>query len=106
MLRHRIAHNATVRSPATESSFVYQMAYSVPAVRFRVPFDQNDRSQRCSNSIGLTSGKLAEFDWGPMVPSLAKTEVIPGESVAVIDRLSCCYICYIRSGEMTHLVEG
>ena len=105
-IRHRIAHNATVRSPATESSSVNQMAHTVLAVRFRVPFEQDDRSQWCSNSIGLTNGKLAVFDWGPMVPSPAKTEVRPGESVAVIDRLSCCYICYIRSGEMTHLVEG
>ncbi len=49
-----------------------QKAQSVPAVRFRVPFDRNDRSQRCSNSIGLTSGKLAVFDRGPMVPSRPK----------------------------------
>jgi len=51
MWRHWIAHNATVRSPATELSSVLQLAHTVPTVRFRVPFERDDRSQRSSNLL-------------------------------------------------------
>ena len=50
VVNDRIAHTATSRYHSTETSSVRQMACTVPAVRFRIPFDYTDRSQRGSNS--------------------------------------------------------
>lgn len=50
LIRHRIAHNAPGERRATELPSECQMACTMPALRFRVRFDIDDRSQRSSNS--------------------------------------------------------
>jgi hypothetical protein len=70
--RHRIVHNATVRSRATESSFVCQMAHSVPAVRFRVPFDQRSSSPTVFEHVGRSPSSE-----GWRCPKATKTTTAP-----------------------------